>query len=118
MTCIPNLGLLNFNIVRVLCTQHAPSITTHDYCVASLSHSLKTLILAPQTHPHPRPPSPCTAAHGEVKFNAWEKPTEIAKWKEEHIVFAVLGGWAVTIYSATKIFGGGKKEAPAAEPSK
>jgi hypothetical protein len=91
----------------------------------------------------------------------WEKPTEIAKWKEEHvsfcmkewhsrpvrsaqettpwvwfpaqppihsdlcsftssvgnllqIVFLVLGGWGVGIYSAMKIFGGGKKEAPAA----
>lgn len=24
-------------------------------------------------------------AHGEVKYNAWEKPTEVAKWKEEHV---------------------------------
>lgn len=24
-------------------------------------------------------------AHGEVKVNAWEAPTQIAKWKEEHV---------------------------------
>mmetsp|Transcript_16214 Transcript_16214/g.48571 ORF Transcript_16214/g.48571 Transcript_16214/m.48571 type:complete len:95 (-) Transcript_16214:379-663(-) len=27
----------------------------------------------------------------EVKVNAWEAPTAIGKWKEEHIVFLVLG---------------------------
>ncbi|EFN55212.1 expressed protein [Chlorella variabilis] len=43
---------------------------------------------------------------------AREKPTEIAKWKEEHIVFLVLGCWGVGIWGATKIFGG-KKEVPA-----
>ncbi|KAG7674889.1 hypothetical protein Ndes2526B_g07728 [Nannochloris sp. 'desiccata'] len=53
-------------------------------------------------------------AHGEVKYNAWEKPTEIAQWKEEHIVFLVLGCWGVGITTAMKVFGG-KKEAPAAE---
>ncbi|PSC69939.1 hypothetical protein C2E20_6598 [Micractinium conductrix] len=52
-------------------------------------------------------------AHGEVKYNCWEKPTEVAKWKEEHIVFVVLGGWGLGIYSAMKIFGK-KEEAPAA----
>lgn len=45
-----------------------------------------------------------------MKYNAWEKPTEIAKWKEEHIVFAVLGGWAVVIYGAMKTFGGGESD--------
>ncbi|KAI3428518.1 hypothetical protein D9Q98_007341 [Chlorella vulgaris] len=52
-------------------------------------------------------------AHGEVKYNAWEKPTQIAQWKEEHIVFLVLGSWIGGIYGATKIFGG-KGEAPPA----
>lgn len=51
-------------------------------------------------------------AHGEVKYNCWEKPTQIAEWKEEHIVIAVLATWGVTITSAMKIFGG-KKEEPA-----
>lgn len=33
------------------------------------------------------------------------------------IVFAVLGAWGVGIYSAIKIFGGGKKEGtPSAAP--
>ena len=27
----------------------------------------------------------CADTHGEVKYNAWEKPTEISKWKEEHV---------------------------------
>lgn len=46
----------------------------------------------------------------------WLAPTDPAKWKEEHTVFVVLGGWAIAISSAVKIFGGGKKEekAPAA----
>lgn len=26
-----------------------------------------------------------TDAHGEVKVNCWEAPTEIARWKEEHV---------------------------------
>jgi hypothetical protein len=53
-------------------------------------------------------------AHGEAKVAyPWQAPTDPAKWKEEHVVFAVLGGWVVTIWSATKIFGGGgKKEEP------
>ena len=42
-------------------------------------------------------------------MNAWEAPTDIASWKEEHIVIAVLSGWAVVIYGASKAFGGGKK---------
>mmetsp|Transcript_16213 Transcript_16213/g.48570 ORF Transcript_16213/g.48570 Transcript_16213/m.48570 type:complete len:91 (-) Transcript_16213:254-526(-) len=50
----------------------------------------------------------------EVKVNAWEAPTAIGKWKEEHIVFLVLGGWGVGIYSAMKVFGGG--DAKVAEP--
>lgn len=29
-------------------------------------------------------------AHGEVKYNCWEKPTQIAQWKEEHVCLAVL----------------------------
>eukprot|EP00887_Chlorella_sp_A99_P005036 scaffold4.g5036.t1 len=53
--------------------------------------------------------------HGEVKVNAWEAPTEVAKWKEEHVVFAVLGGWGITITTALKVFGGKKEEKPAAE---
>ena len=52
-------------------------------------------------------------AHGEVKYNCWEKPTQIAQWKEEHIVIAVLAAWGITITSAMKIFGG-KKEDPVA----
>lgn len=47
----------------------------------------------------------------EAKVNAWEAPTQIAKWKEEHIVFAVLGGWGIGIYTAMKVFGGKEKEA-------
>lgn len=52
-------------------------------------------------------------AHGEVKYNCWEKPTEVALWKEEHIVFVVLAGWGVGIWGAMKVFGGKKEEAPA-----
>ena len=29
-------------------------------------------------------------AHGEVKVNFWEAPTEVAKWKEEHVSTALL----------------------------
>jgi hypothetical protein len=47
----------------------------------------------------------------EAKVNAWEAPTQVAKWKEEHIVFAVLGGWGIGIYTAMKVFGGKEKEA-------
>merc|ERR1712188_157445 len=43
------------------------------------------------------------------KVNAWEAPTDIPSWKEEHIVIAVLAGWSVVIFGATKMFGG-KKE--------
>jgi hypothetical protein len=50
-------------------------------------------------------------AHGEVKVNCWEKPTQISEWKEEHIVIAVLAAWGVTITSAMKIFGGGDSAA-------
>ncbi|KAI8102029.1 hypothetical protein M9434_007089 [Picochlorum sp. BPE23] len=53
-------------------------------------------------------------AHGEVKYNCWEKPTQIAEWKEEHIVIAVLAGWGIGISTAFKVFGGEKKEEPAA----
>merc|ERR1711959_368066 len=42
------------------------------------------------------------------KVNAWEAPTDIPSWKEEHIVIAVLAGWSVVIFGASKIFGGGK----------
>ena len=52
-------------------------------------------------------------AHGEAKVAyPWQAPTDPASWKEEHVVFTVLAGWVVGIWSATKIFGGGKKEAP------
>ncbi|KAK9810815.1 hypothetical protein WJX73_009563 [Symbiochloris irregularis] len=50
-------------------------------------------------------------AHGEVKVNCWEAPTQINKWKEEHIVFAVLGTWGVVIFGSMKIFGGKKPTA-------
>jgi len=60
--------------------------------------------------------APSADAHGEVKYNCWEKPGSIAEWKEEHIVIAVLAAWGVTISTAMKVFGGGDKEAaPAAE---
>ncbi|KAL4858899.1 hypothetical protein ACK3TF_001272 [Chlorella vulgaris] len=49
-------------------------------------------------------------AHGEVKYNAWEKPTQIAQ-----IVFLVLGSWIGGIYGATKIFGGKGEAPPAAD---
>eukprot|EP00891_Asterochloris_glomerata_P007735 jgi/Astpho2/7735/Aster-07577 len=55
-------------------------------------------------------------AHGEVKLNAWEAPTSISKWKEEHIVFLVLGCWAAGITTAMKVFGG-KKEGSPGEPT-
>ena len=42
------------------------------------------------------------------KVNAWEAPTNVAAWKEEHIVLAVLGGWAVVIKGAMATFGGKK----------
>lgn len=54
------------------------------------------------------------AAPGEEpKVNMWEAPTQIAKWKEEHIVFVVLAGWVVGISGAMKVFGGKKEEQPA-----
>ena len=60
-------------------------------------------------HPHTTP----SDAHGEAKVAyPWQAPTDPASWKEEHVVFTVLAGWVVGIWSATKIFGGGKKEAP------
>lgn len=39
----------------------------------------------------------CVDAHGEVKYNAWEKPTEIAKWKEEHVRVVCPLGVAVLV---------------------
>ena len=73
-------------------------------------------------HPLSPPPPPKKKlektpadAHGETKVAyPWLAPTEPAKWKEEHTVFVVLGGWAIAISSAMKIFGGGKKEDKAA----
>lgn len=66
--------------------------------------------------PHYSLLAPSADAHGEVKYNCWEKPGSIAEWKEEHIVIAVLAAWGVTISTAMKVFGGGDKEvAPAAE---
>ena len=46
---------------------------------------------APPAAADRRPRTACLPAdaHGEVKYNCWEKPTEVAKWKEEHIVFVV-----------------------------
>lgn len=55
------------------------------------------------------PPHGAAAPGEEPKVNCWEAPTQVAKWKEEHIVFVVLGGWVVGIWGATKAFGG-KKE--------
>eukprot|EP00889_Picochlorum_renovo_P005923 jgi/Picre1/32953/NNA_008280.t1 len=49
-------------------------------------------------------------AHGEVKYNCWEKPTQIAEWKEEHIVIAVLAGWGIGISTALKVFGGRRRK--------
>ena len=39
-------------------------------------------------------------AHGEVKYNAWEKPTQISKWKEEHVGWVVLSdvNWVQQIF--------------------
>ncbi|KDD76994.1 hypothetical protein H632_c45p0 [Helicosporidium sp. ATCC 50920] len=54
-------------------------------------------------------------AHGEVKVNFWQAPTEVAKWKEEQVVLMVLAGWGVGIYSAVKIFGGKSEPKPAAQ---
>eukprot|EP00951_Prasinocladus_malaysianus_P021603 scaffold178850_cov30-Prasinocladus_malaysianus.AAC.1 len=53
------------------------------------------------------------AEPGEApRVNMWEAPSEISRWKEEHIVLFVLGSWGVVITGAMKIFGG-KKEEPA-----
>ena len=47
------------------------------------------------------------AEAGEApKVNLWEAPTEIARWKEEHIVLFVLGCWGVVIGGSLKVFGG------------
>ena len=83
----------------------------------SFSQFLHSLFFSPSRTPkkkHRRKSK--TDAHGEVKVAyPWLAPTEPAKWKEEHTVFVVLGGWAVAISSAMKIFGGGKKgDEPAA----
>mmetsp|Transcript_40472 Transcript_40472/g.114626 ORF Transcript_40472/g.114626 Transcript_40472/m.114626 type:complete len:96 (-) Transcript_40472:357-644(-) len=52
------------------------------------------------------------AEAGEApKVNLWEAPTEISRWKDEHIVLFVLGCWGVVIGGSMKVFGG-KKEAP------
>lgn len=54
------------------------------------------------------------AEAGEApRVNMWEAPSEISRWKEEHIVLFVLGCWGVVIGGAMKVFGGGKKESPA-----
>eukprot|EP00242_Pyramimonas_sp_CCMP2087_P013045 CAMPEP_0198211580 /NCGR_PEP_ID=MMETSP1445-20131203/24538_1 /TAXON_ID=36898 /ORGANISM="Pyramimonas sp., Strain CCMP2087" /LENGTH=78 /DNA_ID=CAMNT_0043885855 /DNA_START=97 /DNA_END=333 /DNA_ORIENTATION=+ len=38
------------------------------------------------------------ASDGEgPKVNCWEAPTDPGTWKGEHVVFAVLAGWAVVI---------------------
>jgi len=34
----------------------------------------------------------------------WSDPMNPANWKEEHLVFTVLGGWAVVIYGAKTAF--------------
>ena len=101
---------------------------------------------APSRPTPPSPPSP--DAHGEAKVSyPWLAPGDPAKWKEEHLVFVVLGerrrrgegnetrarapldasrplpllpapfsgGWALGIWTATKVFGGGKKDEAAAE---
>ena len=54
----------------------------------------------------------CAAAApgAPAQVNCWEAPTGIPSWKEEHIVIAVLTGWAVVIYGAKKAFGGGGKK--------
>eukprot|EP00212_Chloropicon_laureae_P005828 CAMPEP_0197495334 /NCGR_PEP_ID=MMETSP1311-20131121/35876_1 /TAXON_ID=464262 /ORGANISM="Genus nov. species nov., Strain RCC856" /LENGTH=74 /DNA_ID=CAMNT_0043040821 /DNA_START=90 /DNA_END=314 /DNA_ORIENTATION=- len=45
-----------------------------------------------------------TEPGAEAKVNCWEAPLEIPKWKEEHIVIAVLAGWGAVIYGAKKAF--------------
>mmetsp|Transcript_3215 Transcript_3215/g.11610 ORF Transcript_3215/g.11610 Transcript_3215/m.11610 type:complete len:83 (+) Transcript_3215:92-340(+) len=34
----------------------------------------------------------------------WNDPMNPSNWKEEHVVFAVLGGWAVVIAGAKSAF--------------
>lgn len=51
--------------------------------------------------------------HGPKKVNMWEAPLKPAEWKEEHFVFASLGGWGLLFYAGYKAAsGGGKKKAP------
>mmetsp|Transcript_12727 Transcript_12727/g.46545 ORF Transcript_12727/g.46545 Transcript_12727/m.46545 type:complete len:94 (-) Transcript_12727:162-443(-) len=49
-----------------------------------------------------------TEGHGSVNW-PWEDPMNPGNWKEEHVVIAVLAGWATVIYGGAKAFGGGKK---------
>ena len=75
------------------------------------SHPNKKKNSIPTSRPRKKKNSLHADAHGEAKVAyPWLAPTEPAKWKEEHTVFVVLGGWAIAISSAMKIFGGGKKE--------
>ncbi|CEF98112.1 unnamed product [Ostreococcus tauri] len=34
----------------------------------------------------------------------WNDPMNPSRWKEEHVVFAVLGGWGVVIFGAKSAF--------------
>ncbi|KAK9835586.1 hypothetical protein WJX74_003635 [Apatococcus lobatus] len=53
------------------------------------------------------------AAPGEApKVNCWQAPSDPAKWKEEQVVFAVLGSWAVVITAAFQLKGGKKEPKP------
>ena len=39
-----------------------------------------------------------SAPHAPPKVNyPWQDPTNPGNWKEEHLVFVILGGWGVVI---------------------
>ncbi|KAL3695007.1 hypothetical protein R1sor_008658 [Riccia sorocarpa] len=48
--------------------------------------------------------------HGSSKVNIWEAPGSPSKWKEEHFVFASLGGWGTLFFAGYKAATGGTKK--------
>ncbi|KAL2610004.1 hypothetical protein R1flu_028577 [Riccia fluitans] len=57
--------------------------------------------------------------NGSAKGNIWEAPGSPSKWKEEHFVFASLGGWGTLFFAGYKAaIGGGKKKEDFPAPAK
>ncbi|KAL2635864.1 hypothetical protein R1flu_007343 [Riccia fluitans] len=48
--------------------------------------------------------------HRFVRVNIWEAPGSPSKWKEEHFVFASLGGWGTLFFVGYKAATGGSEK--------